>query len=90
MDFNKYMDIWGNGNRLAGLSLFDAVTKRLEYARKKHPEFAGHKIKAVGVIKDELDELEKATLFETEAREFDEALDVIATALRFSGREYKE
>lgn len=88
MNEMEYMKIWGNGNPCNGFKLFEAVTKRLEYAREKHPEFAGHKIKAIGVIKDELDELEKATLFETEAREFDEALDVIATALRFANREY--
>lgn len=89
-DFNKMLEIWGNGNELLGYSLFYAVTMRLYHARVKHPKFANSEIHSFDVIKSELDELEYAIKSETENRQFDEALDVIATALRFANKEYKK
>lgn len=88
MNEMEYMKIWGNGNPCDGFKLFDAVTKRLEEAREKHPKFANQKLEAYNVIKDELEEFKNAIIYEPEPREFDEALDVIATALRFANREY--
>lgn len=84
----EYMKIWGNGNPCAGFKLFEAVTKRLEYAREKHPDFTDDKHNGYNAVKAELEELKEAILYETEEREFDEALDVIVTALRFANREY--
>lgn len=82
----------GLGNRnedLASRILF-AICVRLEHARKKHPVFAEGKFHALGVIESEFRELEYAVEHEAEDRQRDEALDVIATCVRFLCDEHKQ
>lgn len=62
---------------------FSAVNLRLGEARQKHPEFARDAYEAYEVIADEVLELRHAIGCESRKRQIDEALDVIATCLRF-------
>lgn len=64
-------------------SLKLAIAERLAHAREKHPVFAEGAFHALGIIKDEFDELEHAVEHESRQRQVDEALDVIATCIRF-------
>lgn len=69
--------------------LFQDIAARVEHARKKHPLFAEGKFHALGVIESEFRELEYAIEHESEDRQRDEALDVIATCVRFLCGEHK-
>lgn len=80
---------FGNGNERIGRAIIQAIALRLEHARDKHPLYAEGPYHALGVIGSEFHELEKAVEHETESRQMDEALDVIATLVRFLGEEYK-
>lgn len=66
-----------------------AINARLSHARTKHPVFAYDALRAVAVIRAELDELEYAVRHESAERQQDEALDVIATAVRFFLQEFQ-
>ena len=70
-------------------NLFQDIAARVEHARKKHPLFAEGKFHALGVIESEFRELEYAIDHESEDRQRDEALDVIATCVRFLCGEHK-
>ena len=65
------------------LKTLQAVSRRLDHAREKHPVFADNKEQAFVVIMDELNELFDAIQNESWERQVDEALDVIATCVRF-------
>lgn len=65
------------------LKTLQAVSRRLDHAREKHPVFADNKEQAFVVIMDELNELFDAIQNESRDRQVDEALDVIATCVRF-------
>lgn len=80
---------FGNGNEKRGRAIMQAIALRLEEAREKHPAYAEGPYHALGVVGSEIRELEKAVERETESRQKDEALDVVATAVRFLGEEYK-
>ncbi len=80
---------FGNGNERKGRAIMQAIALRLEEARGKHPLYAEGPYYALGVIHAEFKELEHAVEHETEARQKDEALDVIATSVRFLGEEYR-
>lgn len=80
---------FGNGNERKGRAIMQAIALRLEEARGKHPVYAEGPYHALGVIHAEFKELEHAVEHETEARQKDEALDVIATSVRFLGEEYR-
>ncbi len=80
---------FGNGNEKRGRAIMQAIALRLEEARGKHPVYAEGPYHALGVIHAEFKELEHAVEHETESRQMDEALDVIATSVRFLGEEYK-
>ena len=73
----------GNGNEDAASGILTAICVRLEHARKKHQVFAEGAYHALGVIEAEFHELEYAVEHESEERQKDEALDVIATCVRF-------
>ena len=60
-----------------------ALSVRLGEARQKHPDYARDQYEACDVIEDELQELKKAVLCESRQRQIDEALDVMATCMRF-------
>ena len=66
-----------------------AILDRLEHARKEHPEFAQNKYHALGVVIGEMEEFIHAVDYESDIRAQNEALDVIATAIRFILREYE-
>lgn len=80
---------FGNGNEKRGRAIMQAIALRLEEAREKHPVYAEGPYQALGVVHAEFKELEHAVEHETESRQKDEALDVIATSVRFLGEEYK-
>ena len=65
------------------LKTLQAVSRRLDHARTQHPVFADNKEGAFDVIMDEVDELYEAIQNEVRERQIDEALDVIATCVRF-------
>lgn len=80
----KLCRILGKGDFRRGRELLDAVAERMDHARKKHPVFAEGRFQALGVIHAEYREMEHAvTRDEGKGRERDEALDVVATCLRF-------
>lgn len=87
--YRRMRRAFGNGNEAKGRAIMQAIALRLEQARDKHPLYAEGPYHALGVIGSEFHELEKAVHHETPAREKDEALDVIATLVRFLGEEYK-
>lgn len=63
--------------------VLEAIVQRVAWAREKHPVFAEGAFHALGIIKDEFEELEHAVEHESRERQVDEALDVIATCVRF-------
>lgn len=75
---------------LGGHDTLYAIAERLLYARMAHPGFAGDMDEAVGVVVDEVAEFDYAAREEGLTRAHDEALDVIATAVRFVNREWAE
>lgn len=87
--YHRTRKAFGNGNEKRGRAIMQAIALRLEQARDKHPLYAEGQYQALGVIGSEFHELEKAVEHETESRQMYEALDVIATAVRFLGEEYK-
>lgn len=87
--YRRMRKAFGNGNERKGRAIMQAIALRLEEAREKHQVYAEGQYQALGVIHAEFKELEKAVEHETESRQMDEALDVIASAVRFLGEEYK-
>ena len=80
----------GNGDEETASALLTVICVRLEQAREKHPVFAEGSFHALGVIESEFHELEYAIEHESEERQKDEALDVIATCIRFLCDEHKQ
>ena len=62
---------------------FSALSLRLGEARQKHPTFARGPFEAGEVINAEMQELLQAIGCESRQRQIDEALDVMATCMRF-------
>ena len=86
--FINMCSIFGNGNILHGEELLRKIANRLIHARSKHPTFAEGVYQGLSRITEEHEELVHAVEHETPERQFDEDLDVIATAVRFANREY--
>ena len=86
--YRRMRKAFGNGNERKGRVIMQAIALRLEEARGKHPVYAEGPCQALGVIHAEFKELEHAVEHETEARQRDEGLDVVATVVRFLGEEY--
>lgn len=84
------LDCLGNGDPLKGDILLRRISQRVHHARKKHPVFAEGSFHALGVIEAEFHELEYAIEHESEDRQMDEDLDVIATCIRFLCREHEK
>lgn len=83
---------FGNGNEKRGRAIMQAIALRLEHARREHPveEWSGNSAKyGLSVIEAEVSELRYAAKYEAPGRVTEEALDVVATAVRFLGEEYK-
>lgn len=89
-DYARLLAVWGNGDAIRGYSLFYAATMRVAHARAKHPKYARGASRALEVIKSEFDELTHAVNHESPWRQYDEALDVLVTALRFVANEHGE
>ena len=89
-DYSSLLAVWGNGDAFKGFAMFQAVTMRLMEARAKHPRWEPSAAYGLQVIGSEYEELVRAVRTESENRQLDEALDVIVTALRFYGKEWKE
>mgnify|MGYP001552529970 FL=1 len=80
----------GGGNVHRGMMTIRALALGCKMARKKHHVFAEGKYHALGVIGEEFRELEHAVLHESDERQKDEALDVIATCIRFLCDEHRQ
>lgn len=70
-------------------ALFEALARRVAWAREKHPVFATGSRQAIAVIEAEMAELKWARMLESRQRQIDEALDVMATCARFILGEFK-
>ena len=87
-DYSAMLAVIGAGDPFRGLGLLQAVVARLIHARAKHEKFAASPLEAAAMVGSECGELCEAVLRETPERQFDEALDIIATAIRFCGKEW--
>ena len=87
-DYSTMLAVIGAGDPFRGLGLLQAVVARLIHARAKHEKFAASPLEAAAMVGSECGELCEAVLRETPERQFDEALDIIATAIRFCGKEW--
>lgn len=88
MSYVRACMAFGNGDAGMGRQVIFMLARRLEEAREKHPVFAESPFQALGVIGAEFRELEVAVEHESADRQFDEALDVAATAMRFVNGEH--
>lgn len=88
MSYVRACMAFGNGDAGMGRQVIFMLARRLEEAREKHPVFAEGPFQALGVIGAEFRELEVAVEHESADRQFDEALDVAATAMRFVNGEH--
>lgn len=88
MSYVRACMAFGNGDAGMGRQVIFMLARRLEEAREKHPVFAESPFQALGVIGAEFRELEVAVEHECPDRQFDEALDVAATAMRFVNGEH--
>lgn len=70
-------------------AILAAIVQRVAEAREKHPVFAEGAYNALGVIEGEFNEFQTAVFHESEERQQDEALDVMATCYRFLKGEHK-
>lgn len=92
VDFVPFLDalrVIGNGDFRAGAALIQQIAERLEHARSKHPVFAQSPFIGGDVVFDEGAELVHAVMHEGMDRAHYEALDVLATAVRFCNREWE-
>lgn len=88
MSYVRACMAFGNGDAGKGRQAIFMLARRLEEAREKHPVFAESPFQALGVIGAEFRELEVALEHESPDRQFDEALDVAGTAMRFVNGEH--
>lgn len=86
---NEFLKIIGNGSAENGKNVILKIAQRLKEAREKHPVWEKSDTYAMSVIEREFEELLEAYIYESEARQMDEALDVIATTIRFINQEHK-
>ena len=88
--FAEVKAAFGDGDEKRGHALLGEIVARLKHAREKHVWHGIPHDKAMGAVIGETTEFVSAAVKkEGEDREHDEALDVIATAVRFSGREWQ-
>lgn len=65
------------------IEVLTEIVKRVNEAKVKHPFFAEGRYQALDVVEEEFKEFSHAVFHESEERQRDEALDVIATCFRF-------
>lgn len=76
--------------RLKTVRVMADFVVRLSEAEEKHPVFAEGPWQGLGFLQEEVGELVRATTHnEGEERMYDEALDVMVTALRFARGDWK-
>lgn len=81
----------GNGDFERGEQIADEIVTRVGEARVKHPNWrGGAPYYALGAVTSEVDEFIYAVEKETPERQHDEALDVVATCVRFLGGEHEQ
>lgn len=82
-----------DSTRTKDFILFSKILDCLEHARKQHKWGKEHAtnspVKACEALVDEIEEWIKAIKYETPERQFDEALDIIAVAIRIAHQEYR-
>lgn len=82
-----------NGTRTKDILLFSKILDRLEHARKQHKWGKKYSTnspsKAHEALKAEIGEWLQAIDCETPERQLDEALDIIAVAIRIAHQEYR-
>ncbi len=84
MTYRRACLAFGNGDLGRGQQAIFMLAKRLEEARRKHPNWAGKgALYAQDAIDGEYCELVRAIAGESPDRQRDEALDVACTAMRF-------
>lgn len=89
LDEVRIMTTLGDGDCGAGRYLVNRIADRVAHARREHPDWQGRgEMYALDVIDGEMLELKHAVAAETRERMADEALDVIATCVRFLNREH--
>lgn len=85
---NNMLTTLGNGSKEIGYARLVEICERLIHARAKHSWDGYNKKDGFNAIFGEFEELGLAVRIETPERQHDEALDVIATAIRFANREF--
>lgn len=88
MTHKHIFKIIGNGNPAKGKALCTQLAKRLMHARAKHDWRGYTPLRGVLAVRCEAGELEQAVRYESQERQQDEALDVLATAVRAHNREW--
>lgn len=93
MNLDESIAYLGNGDWQAGKNRIVALAERLEHARSKHKwgqntECGGIK-SAITALNGEITELMYAYDSESRQRQDDEALDVLAVAVRIANREFE-
>lgn len=92
ISYSQIREAFGNGSLARGKALLEAQALRLEHARTKHPpaECAGRgEVWGHERLRDEVQELLLAIKLEGRDRVVDEAMDVIAVAIRIINGEYE-
>lgn len=84
------LECLGNGDMDRGLANLKAICAVTERARRLHGDFAPGIVHGASVVNLEVVELLEAARNETWNRAREEALDVIATAIRFLNREWEK
>lgn len=91
-DLEAYWNTFGNGDMEKGRELLDAIAARLEHARECHKwgkkNDAYSPFSAMTSLQGEMQEWCRAAIWETPERQHDEALDIVAVAIRIAGKEY--
>lgn len=88
MTHKHIFKIIGNGDYARGKALCTQIAKRLLEARAKHDWQGYIPLRAATVVCGEAAELEQAVRYESPERQHDEALDVLATAVRAYNQEW--
>lgn len=96
-DFSKYADIThilGNDDFRSGANILMSLSARLNHARHKHKWGKGKEIdsfqKAFKALCGETQEWLDAMENESQERQFSEAIDILAVAIRIANREFED
>lgn len=91
LGWRRICELLGNGCFRRGKMIAQEIAMRVGEAREKHPDWAGAgPYYALGAIGAEYQEFQYAVEKESPERQHDEALDVVATCVRFLGGEHEK